>query len=182
MTKERTTPAEIIHFWQDAGPAIWFSRDDAFDAQFRRLFLEVYEKAARGELDHWMENAEGALALMILLDQFPRNAFRDSARMYATDEKALSMAERAIASGYDRKVTPDLRLFFYMPFEHSEDSGDQARALELIRPLGGEAFRFAEVHADIIARFGRFPHRNQLLGRHSTPEELAFLAAGGFAG
>ena len=176
------TAAEVVAFWRDAGAEAWFRRDAAFDAEFRDRFLTTYERAAQGDLDHWMADAEGALALMILLDQFPRNAFRGSARSFATDSKALGLAEQAVADGHDLRVDPALRFFFYMPFEHSEAAADQQRALDLMRPLGGETLRYAEIHADVIRRFGRFPHRNKILGRVSTPEELEFLAAGGFAG
>lgn len=176
------TAAEVVAFWRDAGPEAWFRRDAAFDTEFRDRFLATHEHAAQGDLDHWMADAEGALALMILLDQFPRNAFRGSARSFATDAKALELAEQAVAAGHDQQVDAALQFFFYMPFEHSEAAADQQRALDLMRPLGGESLRYAEIHADVIRRFGRFPHRNEILGRVSTPEEQAFLAAGGFAG
>lgn len=177
-----TTAADVVQFWQDAGPKAWFARNDDFDADFRNRFLAAHELAAGGGLHGWMQGPEGALALMILLDQFPRNAFRGSARMFATDALALELAESAIRAGHDRATGEDLRIFFYLPFEHSELPADQQRAVELIRPLGGEWLRYAIIHQDVIVRFGRFPHRNELLGRVSTPEELAFLQSGGFAG
>lgn len=178
----QTTAADVVGFWTEAGPKAWFRKDAAFDRSFRMRFLAAHEQAAAGALDHWLETAEGALALIILLDQFPRNAFRDSARSFATDAQARALAERAIAAGFDLAVAPELRFFFYMPFEHSERAADQQRAVELMRPIGGETLRFAEVHADVIRRFGRFPHRNRILGRESTAAEVEFLAQGGFAG
>lgn len=177
-----TNPEDVVEFWRDAGYQAWFRKDAAFDRRFRERFLPAHELAASGRLDHWLETATGALALVILLDQFPRNAFRDTPRSFATDEKARELATRAIDAGLDRQIEPDLRWFFYMPFEHSEAAADQRRAIQLMTPIGGEALRFAEVHADVIARFGRFPHRNRILGRKSTPEELQFLESGGFAG
>ncbi len=175
-------PGDVVGFWRDAGEAAWFRTDEAFDAGFRGRFLGVHEAAARGELDGWAATAEGALALLILLDQFPRNAFRGSARMFATDAQALAVADAAIAAGHDLATEAALRLFFYLPYEHAEDLAAQDRAVELIAPLGGELLRFAELHRDVIARFERFPHRNALLGRTTTAAEQAFLEGGGFAG
>lgn len=177
-----TQASEITGFWRDAGMEKWFARDDAFDAALGHRFRDAHEAAAAGALDGWNAHAEGALALQILLDQFPRNVFRGTARMFATDARALALADAAIAQGHDRAVEQALRLFFYLPFEHSEALADQQRAVALITPLGPDLLHYAQVHLDVIARFGRFPHRNALLGRTSTPEELAFLAAGGFAG
>lgn len=177
-----TTAAEVVEFWRAAGAKAWFRKDAAFDRSFHDRFLAAHELAACGRLDHWLESADGALALMILLDQFPRNAFRDTPRSFATDGKARALAMRAIDAGLDQQVAPELRAFFYLPFEHSEDAADQQRAIRLMAPLGAELLHFAEVHADVIARFGRFPHRNRILGRKSTPEELAFLESGGFSG
>jgi uncharacterized protein (DUF924 family) len=177
------TAREVVDFWRQAGPAQWFERSDAFDAQCGARFLETHFHAARREHDDWLGDATGALALVLLLDQIPRNVFRDSAHAYATDALARHYAARAIAAGFDVEVDPDLRVFFYMPFEHSEDPADQQRALALHRGLPGEgADRWAVLHHAIIERFGRFPHRNAALGRESTSEERAFLDAGGFAG
>jgi uncharacterized protein (DUF924 family) len=172
----------IERFWRAAGPERWFAKDDDFDARVRREWLDLHFAAARRELDGWLESAAGALALLLLLDQVPRNALRGTAHMFATDPLARSFAQRAVAAGLDRDVTPDLRVFVYMPFEHSEDLADQERAVELIRPLGAFYERYAIEHRDIIRRFGRFPHRNALLGRDTTAEERAFLESGGFAG
>lgn len=176
------TAAEVVSFWKNAGHENWFRKDPAFDADFRERFLAAHEQAARGELDAWMQTPEGALALLILLDQFPRNAFRDTARMFATDDQARGLAERAIALGHDQTIDAELRVFFYLPLEHSENPADQQRAVELVKPLGGEYERYAIVHQDVIQRFGRFPHRNTILGRASTPAETEFLKSGGFAG
>ena len=139
--------------------------------------------ASRGDYADWLDTADGALALVILLDQFPRNLYRGSAHAFATDAFARAAARAAVEAGHDQAIQPPLRLFFYMPFEHSEQQEDQDRALELISRVGDEGYtRFAVLHRDIITRFGRFPHRNACLGRQSTDEELAFLADGGFSG
>jgi uncharacterized protein (DUF924 family) len=176
-------PEEIVAFWQAAGADKWFGKDDAFDAAIRERFLPTYEAAAAGRLGAWERTPEGALALLIVLDQFPRNLFRGSARIYAADPMAREAAERALARGFDHRVDPSLRTFFYLPFMHSEALADQERCVALYRAVGdADNLRYAEDHADIIRRFGRFPHRNEVLGRTTTPEEQAFLAAGGFAG
>jgi uncharacterized protein (DUF924 family) len=175
-------PEDVVRFWREAGPKRWFRRDDAFDALFRERFLAAHEAAASGQLAHWAATPDGSLALVILLDQFPRNAFRGTPRMYATDAQARRAADAAIAAGHDLAVNPQLRPFFYLPFEHSEQLADQDRCVRLSEPLGGEDLRFARHHRDIVARFGRFPHRNAVLGRTSSTEEERFLAEGGFAG
>ncbi len=173
---------EVVQFWVDAGSASWFRKDAAFDDRFRATFSAAHEAAADGALDEWLNDDLGALALLILLDQYPRNSFRGTARMFATDDKALSVAKVSIARGFDATVEPAMRLFFYTPFIHSERIEDQDRALELYAPLGEDTARHAHIHRDIIARFGRFPHRNPLLGRETTAEEQKFLDDGGFAG
>ncbi|WP_207790335.1 DUF924 family protein [Sandaracinobacter neustonicus] len=177
-----TDAADVVAFWREAGPQAWFAKDDAFDDRFRAAFMQAHEAAVRGELADWEETPEGALALILLLDQFPRNCFRGSARMFASDMLAVAAADRAVARGDDLAIPETLRAFVYLPYEHAEDPALQQRCVELNRPLGGEWLRFAELHRDIIARFGRFPHRNTVLGRVSTPEEIAFLQTGGFAG
>jgi len=177
-----TTPSDVVAFWTEAGKDAWFRKDAQFDARFRDCFLCAHEAAARGERDGWAETADGALALLILLDQFPRNCFRDTPRMFATDDKAVAVATAALAAGHDMAVSQHVRVFFYLPYEHAEDLALQERAVELCTPLGGDYLHFAILHRDIIARFGRFPHRNAILGRDSTPEEEAYLASGGFAG
>lgn len=176
------TAAEIVRFWRDAGPDRWFAKDAAFDARFRAHCQPLHEAAAQGELASWQGTPEGALALVLLLDQFPRNCFRDTARMFATDAIARTVASQAIAAGFDQAVEPELRVFFYLPFEHSEDLADQDRSVALAAPLDETYRRYADLHRDIIRRFGRFPHRNAILGRASTPEEQRFLDDGGFSG
>lgn len=172
----------VVAFWRDAGQRLWFAKDDAFDRRFRERFLFLHEAAARGELMGWLATAEGALALVVLLDQFPRNAFRGTPRRYATDALARTVAGAAIEAGHDSQVPEELQLFFYLPFGHSEDLADQERAVALIRRLGQPNLSHAERHRDIIRRFGRFPHRNPILGRSMRPEEQQFLDQGGFAG
>jgi uncharacterized protein (DUF924 family) len=174
--------AGVVSFWREAGPSRWFRKDAAFDSEFRDRFLAAHEAAARGDLDGWSGDAEGALALLILLDQFPRNAFRGTARMFATDEKARAVADAALNKGFDGATETSLRNFFYLPYMHSESPADQDRAVLLTAPLGADAHKFAHIHRDIIVKFGRFPHRNAILGRETTPQEQAFLDEGGFAG
>lgn len=176
------TPQDVVAFWREAGPTRWFQKDEAFDRLFRERFLAAHEAAAAGALAGWQDSADGMLALLILLDQFPRNAFRGSPRMFATDAQALDLAHRAIAAGLDLDVEESLRAFMYLPLEHAESLPEQERAVELTRSLDADTHRWAVVHRDIIASFGRFPHRNALLGRSTTPEEQRFLDDGGFAG
>ncbi len=173
----------VLAFWRDAGYDKWFTRNDDFDREIRERFLATHEAAALGRLADWEASAEGALALMILLDQFPRNMFRGTARAFATDKLAREIATRALDKGFDRDTPAKLRSFFYLPFEHSEDLADQERSLALYRALGDENnMKYADIHADIIRKFGRFPHRNEILGRQTTAEEQAFLDGGGFKG
>ncbi|MGE0665448.1 MAG: DUF924 family protein [Sphingomonadales bacterium] len=187
-----TTVNDVLDFWfaPESRPEprhpggrdlpAWFTADPAFDEAIRRRFLDAYETAARGGLDRWAETPEGALALTVLLDQFPRNMFRGQARAFAADSRALSVAEQAVAKGFDAQVPKAWRKFFYLPFEHAEDSAAQARSVALFLALGEEqGLRYAVLHRDIIERFGRFPHRNAILGRRSTPEEQAWLDWGG---
>ena len=177
------TPAQVLDFWFGADPQKWFSRDDAFDAAITERFLPAYEAAVAGRLAGWESTPEGALALVIVLDQFSRNMFRGSARTFAADPQALAVAKRAVEQGFDRVVELPKRNFFYMPFMHSENLADQERCVALSRQYSDEnTLKYAKLHADIIRRFGRFPHRNALLGRATTAEEKAFLDAGGFAG
>ena len=176
-------PEEIFLFWKDAGPDKWFVSNPAFDEQIRARFLETYEAGMREELSHWERSAYGSFALVLLFDQFPRNIFRGTPKAFASDEKAKRIAERAIAAGRDKAVDPDVHTFFYMPFMHSEALADQERCVALmVRSGKQENIKYAEIHRDAIARFGRFPHRNEILGRRSTPEEIAYLKGGGFAG
>lgn len=176
-------PNDIVGFWRNAGPAKWFKKQSAFDAAIRLKFEPVHHAAARGEYDAWTATADGALALLILLDQFPRNLYRDSAHAFATDPKARAIARSAIEAGFDGQVDPILRNFFYLPFEHSEDLADQDFSLALCTEAGdADNLKWAAIHRDIIVRFGRFPHRNAALGRRTTPNEQEFLDEGGFAG
>ena len=176
-------PHEVVAFWREAGPERWFARDEAFDELCRARFLPAYEAAAKGELSEWESGPEGALALVILLDQMPRNMFRNDPRTWATDPLAVASAERALANGFDRQVEPGLQQFFYLPFMHAEDLGAQERSVALYEARGdAENLKFAHHHRDIIARFGRFPHRNEILGRETTPEEAANLETDPFRG
>jgi uncharacterized protein (DUF924 family) len=179
---QEASPEAVVRFWREAGPEAWFTSDAAFDRRFGEAFLGLHQAAAGGELAGWERSPEGALALLLLLDQFPRNVFRGTPRAYATDAQARALAERALAAGHDQAVEEALRVFFYLPFGHSEALEDQERSVLLCQPLGGETLRHAEGHRDIIRRFGRFPHRNPILGRRMTAEEQAFLDSGGFAG
>jgi uncharacterized protein (DUF924 family) len=180
-------PGDIVSFWRSAGPGRWFKKNPAFDDAIRLKFEPVHHAAARGDYDAWIATPEGALALLILLDQFPRNLYRGSAHSYATDPLARRIANEALVRGHDGAFEPDLRAFFYLPFEHSEDLADQDRSVALCEAMraatGDEGnLKWATGHRDVIVRFGRFPHRNRALGRLTTTEEQAFLDGGGFAG
>mgnify|MGYP003348627621 CR=1 FL=1 len=177
------SPDDILNFWREAGPEKWFRKDTAFDGAIRSRFLETYEAAAAGQLSDLERTADSALALILVLDQFPRNMFRNDARTFAADPLAREVAGRAIAQGFDQKFPRSERTFFYLPFTHSEAKADQDLCVQLNRASGdADSLKWAELHADIIRRFGRFPHRNKVLGRETTPEEQAFLDGGGFAG
>ena len=182
MHDDSMSPRTVLAFWREAGPAQWFAKSDTFDAAFRDRFMAAHMAAARRQLDDWAGSADGALALLILLDQWPRNAFRGTAHMFATDPLARSYASAMIEAGQDGQIETGLRAFCYLPLEHAEDLALQHRCVALMTPLGGQSLAYAEHHAAIIERFGRFPHRNPLLGRTSSREELDYLAAGGFAG
>jgi len=171
---------EVVGFWRDAGPAKWFRGGAAFDAACRERLLVPHMAASRRELDAWMDHAEGALALLLLLDQIPRNVFRGSAHAFATDPLALHFATRAVDAGLDQEVDAGLRPFFYLPFEHAEDLAAQDRSVALFEAMASEEhLRYAIDHRDAIRTFGRFPHRNAALGRETTPDEQAWLDAGG---
>jgi uncharacterized protein (DUF924 family) len=183
MSEALPTAADVVTFWREAGPERWFKKDFAFDQSISERFLVTHDAAAEGKLSAWERSAEGALALLILLDQFPRNMFRGDARSFATDPLAKAVAAGALVRGFDAQVAPEMRGFFYLPFEHSEDLADQDRSVAFYKTLGdADLLKWAEMHADIIRRFGRFPHRNQMLGRSTTPEEQIFLDSGGFGG
>lgn len=181
-TGGNNSAADVLAFWRAAGPAKWFKKDLALDAEIGSRFSALWRDAAAGALA-WEAAPEPALSLVLVLDQFPRNMFRGKADAFATDALARAAAGRAIARGFDRQVPASERLFFYLPFEHSESLADQERAVALMGTLDNpDLTRWAELHAEVIRRFGRFPHRNSALGRASTREEQAFLDAGGFAG
>ncbi|HJM48612.1 MAG TPA: DUF924 family protein [Alphaproteobacteria bacterium] len=181
--------AEVLNFWFGApGSAgygekreIWFKKDADFDAEIRHRFLPLVETARRGELEHWLHSASTALALCIVLDQFPRNLFRGAAEAFASDALARDMAGRALERGFDGELPKVQRIFLYLPFEHSEDLSHQVRSLNLFSALvendetGARTMKAARRHHEIIARFGRFPHRNAALGRPTTAAEAEFL-------
>lgn len=181
MTQATTTAAEINRFWLDeVGEAGWYARSDALDDSIRRRFMPAWEQAARLAAD-WSGTAEGALAALILTDQFPRNMFRDDPRAFATDALARQVADQAIARGFHLAIQPPARQFVFLPFEHSENIADQDRAVALFGAfLPGESLRHAELHRATIARFGRFPWRNAALGRQPTPAESRVMQAGGY--
>ncbi len=181
-------PDDVHAFWFGAPPLatrdVWFHKDAAFDATIRARFGTAIAAALAGAFGDWMATPRGALARVLLLDQFTRNAFRDTPAAFAGDARALATADDALARGHDRALLPLERRFLYLPFEHAEDGDAQARSLALFGALAEETgltdpLDWAERHAAVIARFGRYPHRNALLGRESTPEELAFLATPG---
>ena len=182
MKKHRplTNAIDIIAFWLDSGSSKWFAKDIAFDDALRTRFLDGHFAAARREREAMLEDADDALALILLLDQVPRNVFRDSAHAFATDPLAREYAHRAIDARFDTIIEPALRIFFYLPFEHSEDIADQDRVVALCEALGDATYlKYAEANRDVIRRFGRFPHRNRSLARVNTSEEQAWLDAGG---
>jgi uncharacterized protein (DUF924 family) len=175
--------ADVLVYWRALGPKRWFVRDAAVDAEILAKFLGLYTAAVAGSLGPWENDGSGALALVIVLDQFPRNMFRGSTAAFTADPLARAAAGRAIDRGFDRQAAKAERPFFYLPFMHSEELADQERCVELCRSAVDKGtLKYAELHADIIRRFGRFPHRNAMLGRATTPEEQAFLDGGGFAG
>lgn len=173
-----STPDDVLEFW--FSPRVrpkWFVRSDELDQEIRENFSELHARAASGALEGWAATPRGALALVILLDQFPRNMFRGTAEAFASDPQARAVATAAIDAGLDHDLSQEERLFLYLPLEHSEDLADQERCVELMRKLDEEPMwlDYAVRHRDIIARFGRFPHRNSILGRDSTDEESEFL-------
>lgn len=171
----------VLEFWfGELKRADWFRKDEAIDAAIQSRFRSTYDAAAAAGVEALLATPETALAAILALDQFSRNIFRGAPRAFATDEAAREIADRAITLGFDAATAPDRRVFFYLPFEHSERLADQERAVALISALGDDEYtRYAHAHADVIRRFGRFPHRNASLGRASTPQELAYLAEPG---
>ncbi len=168
---------DIVRFWfEELKPKDWYRKDPAIDAEITKRFGAIYEALKTSVPQDWLAEPKGMLAAILVLDQFPRNMFRDDPRAFAMDQAALMLSKRAIAEGMDMRVPPEQRAFIYMPFQHSEARDDQARSIELFTALGAPLnLDFAQRHEAIIARFGRFPHRNAVLGRESTREELAFL-------
>lgn len=178
------TPEEIVSFWVDeVGPEGWYKAEDALDDTIRSRFLETWEAAREGALDHWQCSRVGSLALLILCDQFPRNMFRGDDRSFATDAKALAVAKKAIDKGFDTATEMPERIFFYMPMMHSEAGAEQDHSVRLFKMNAGDGLylRHARIHREVIRRFGRFPYRNDALGRSSTSEEADYLANGGYA-
>jgi len=173
--------ADVLSFWFDqCGSGCWFSKDPAFDATVRRRFLALHDALARVADDQLLANARTALAAVIVFDQMSRNMFRDTPRAFATDPRALAVAQEALARSFDAELSKEERMFLYLPFEHAEDCVAQARCVALMATLGdAELNKWAEAHRSIVDRFGRFPHRNEVLGRVSTPEETEFLTKPG---
>lgn len=174
-----TDPREIIHYWYDPHiRAHWFKSTPELDAEIRERYADLWDQARKGRLDHWLKTAEGCLALVIILDQFPLNMFRGHARAFASEAKAIETTLFALDRGFDQQLTDDKRAFLYMPLMHSENPQHQALSVGLFEAAGlDENARFARHHQQIIERFGRFPHRNEILGRVSTEAELAYLAS-----
>ena len=177
-------PREVIDFWMAAGPGVWFARSDDFDAEIRRQFGALHREVTDGGYSAWREFADGALALILILDQFSRNLFRDHPNAFRADAMALGLARHAVARGFDLELVEAERRWLYMPFMHAEDLAAQKEGLGYFsqRLNDPETLRFAEEHYDIIRRFGRFPHRNPVLGREMSPQEQSYLDAGGFRG
>ncbi len=176
---------EIIDFWMNkVGPANWYQSDATLDAEIKARFETTWENAKNGDYCSWMCTPEGCLALVLILDQFPRKMFKGTAQAYASDRAALSAAKRGIVMGHDLKIMEPQRQFLYMPMMHSESLMDQERCVRLISlrmlRVGGEGLLHAKAHRDVIRQFGRFPYRNEILGRASTSPELAYMTAGGY--
>lgn len=173
--------SDIIKFWQDAGPEKWFVNDQAFDAQIQALYSDAPEEALNGTYDEWLGIPEKSLALILILDQFPRNLYRNNAKAYSYDEAAKQKASNIIAKGFDQSFALPLKRFFYLPYMHSEKLEDQLYCIELCEKANDpDGVKFGQIHLDVIEKFNRFPHRNEVLGRDSTTEELEFLKQGGF--
>ena len=174
---------DIIDFWfVETQPQQWFQVNEEFDEEIRQRFMEGYEAAANGAYDEWQKDADGALALCILLDQMPRNMFRATPKAFATDKQALVVAKFALSKGLDQILSAQKRRFLYLPFEHSENLNDQRRCVELFEKIKEDdpvGYDYALRHLVVIEKFGRFPHRNEILGRPNTPEEEEYLAQPG---
>ncbi len=174
---DELTPEAVLSFWfSEAVKPKWFKPDEAFDAELKERFGPALNEVRSGQLDAWAETPAGALARIILLDQIPRNIYRGSPDAFASDAQALAAAKQAVSRGFDAGLSPEGRQFLYLPFMHSENLADQDEGMALYAALGlDEPLDYMRQHRDVIARFGRFPHRNEILGRSSTAEELAFL-------
>jgi uncharacterized protein (DUF924 family) len=192
MISDMASPVEaVLRFWfghsateatdYTARRKLWFGKNNSFDQEIADRFQPLYQQAANGELDHWQDSPNSCLALLIVLDQFPRNLFRHHPQAFATDAKALALAQVAIAQGFDQALEPVQRIFMYLPLEHSENLADQLQSVECFRslvaidPQLSDVLDYALRHYEVIQRFGRFPHRNIILDRTSTPEEIEFL-------
>lgn len=173
---------QVVDFWQAAGASRWFTKDPAFDADFQQRFQDLHFAAARQECSHWLTDPKAGLGLIILLDQFPRNVFRGTAHMFATDPLARYYASQFLDAGLVDQLDAELKTFACVPFMHSEDLADQEYSLALYKRYAPDSMRWADEHHDIILRFGRFPHRNDSMGRITTAQEQEFLDAGGFSG
>lgn len=177
-------PVEVLDYWfGEVDEDGWFAGGAELDATVRERFLDLWQAARDGGLEHWAEGTVGTLAYLILCDQMSRNMHRGTAEAFATDAQARAAARRAIEAGWDMGAPEPERMFFYLPFEHSEDAADQALSVKLMTerlPMDPEMALHARAHQDIIAEFGRFPNRNAALGRENSPEEEAFLAKGGY--
>ena len=177
------TPEDVVSYWEQAGEARWFFKDAAFDGTLRVRFGTLWQRARTGALDGWGESPSGALGLALLLDQVPRNIHRGSPLAFATDSRALALTKGWIGRGYHQILPAPQARWLIMPYEPAEDLDAQHRGVALFQSMGlSDMAHWARVHLEIIATFGRFPHRNSALGRKSTPSELAFLKSGGFAG
>ena len=179
-----TGPDEILKFWlDDVGPSGWYAQSDALDKEITDRYLPTWQMASEGSFSLWLTYPSGSLAYIILLDQFSRNLFRNSPDAFAQDSKALAIAKTGIEAGFDKSHPDDLTPFFYMPFMHCENLEEQKTCLRLMQEMDAQDnVRAAKEHLEIIEKYGRFPHRNTVLGRASKPEEIAFLEAGGFSG
>jgi uncharacterized protein (DUF924 family) len=177
-------PEIILDFWASIGNSGWWTKNQKLDDEIISRFSDTHTQARNGQLNHWTDTADGTLALIIVLDQFSRNMFRGDPKTFAQDDQALTIAKKAVAKGLDSEARADLNLFFYLPYEHSECISDQEQSIKLQHSIGGgeEVMKAALEHHEIIKRFGQFPHRNAVLGRHTTPAEQAYLDGGGFKG
>jgi uncharacterized protein (DUF924 family) len=181
-TDPRLTPADVIAFWREAGPDKWFKKNADFDRAIVNRFGALHREAAAGRLPNWAATPEGALALILIFDQFSRNMFRGTPKAFEQDELASAVARKATDAGFAERIDPDLIAFLFMPLMHSESITDQECCVSAMHAVAPHNLRYAREHERIIRRFGRFPHRNPILGRHMTPAEQAFIDGGGFAG